>query len=137
MNLISQHIEAGIRAGKFSNAAELARILQKEKSTISRWIAGKTAPSAEEARQLARLLDLPDGMVMAECEAARAKDSATKAAWLRVARLCSSGGRPVTTLALCVLAFVVLYVTGGQEWSFASMAYAGSTGDNTNYRVFR
>ena len=63
-------------------------------------------------------------------------DSATKAAWLRVARLCSFRSKQGTTLALCVLVFVVLYLTSSQDLAFASIAYLGSTVDNTNYRAF-
>lgn len=140
MTRIAKHIQAAITAGTFTNAAELARIMGKEKSTISRWLAGKTSPSAAEARQLAQLLELPEGVLMAEAEAERAKDSATKAAWLRVARLCSFRSKfrskKGTTLALCVLVFVVLYLTNSQDLAFASMAYVGSTVDNTNYRAF-
>lgn len=136
MTRIAKHIQAAITAGTFTNAAELARIMNKEKSTISRWLAGKTSPSAAEARQLAQLLELPEGVLMAEAEAERAKDSATKAAWLRVARLCSFRSKKGTTLALCVLAFVVLYLTSSQDLAFASMAYVGSNVDNTNYRAF-
>jgi len=108
MNEIGRRITKAIDAGSIRSAAELARALGIQRSTVSRWLSGEKAPSADEARQLAGLLGLNAGALMAEAEAQRAKDNATRAEWLRVARLCQQTAK---TTALSVLAAVVLYTT--------------------------
>lgn len=137
MNDIGRHITNAIDAGRVKNPADIARRLAVQRSTVSRWISGEKAPSAEEARALADLIGAPEGLIMAECEAARAKDEATRAAWLRVARLCSGQAKSVTTLALALLAVAGYYFAGDAETLAGSMLWLGSIGSNTNYGGFR
>lgn len=111
MNEIGLHITNAIETGRVKNPADIARKLSVQRSTVSRWMSGEKAPSAEEARALAELIGAPEGLIMAECEAARAKDDATRAAWLRVARLCSRSAESLTSSALTLLVVVSLFVS--------------------------
>ena len=112
MSEITKYIDAAKKALNDVNDAELSRTLGVSRPTVSRWRAGTCAPSAEEARKLAELIGAPEGMLMAECEAARAKDDATRAAWLRVARLCSRPQETIKTAALTAVLAITLFVTG-------------------------
>jgi transcriptional regulator with XRE-family HTH domain len=129
MNLIGQHIDQAIAAGRVKNAAEMARKLEVTRATVCRWQGGERTPSAEEARALAELIGAPAGMVMAECEAQRAKDDATRAEWLRVARWCKGQAELLTTVALMLLAVVVLYTTGAENLLQSQMLAAGTVSD--------
>jgi transcriptional regulator with XRE-family HTH domain len=129
MNHIGVHIKNALEQGRVKNAAELARCLRVNRSTVSRWISGEKAPSAEEARALAELIGAPAGMVMAECEAQRAKDDATRAEWLRVARWCKGQAELLTTVALMLMAVVVLYTTGAENLLQSQMLAAGTVSD--------
>jgi len=136
MNLIGPHIENAIAAGRIKNSAEIARKLDVARATVSRWQAGDRTPSAEEARALADVIGAPEEMLMAECEAQRAKDEATRAVWLRVARTFKGSQKGFTTVALALLAVVVYFVTGETETIGASMLWLGSITSNTNYGDF-
>lgn len=121
MNRIAEYLEAAIKEGKAKNDAEIARIVGVSRATISRWRDGECAPSAEQARHLAALLEAPAGMVMAEAEAERTKDAATRAEWLRVARLCS--GQAITRTGLGLLLAVTLQMTAAPQPAYASSTY--------------
>lgn len=137
MNEIGRHITNAIEGGKVKNPADIARRLSVQRSTVSRWISGEKAPSAEEARALADLIGAPEGLIMAECEAARAKDDATRAAWLRVARLCSGQAKALTTLALVMLVAASYFFSGDTEALAGSMLWVGSIASNTHYGGFK
>lgn len=133
MNDIGRRITNAIDAGRVKNAAELAKRLGVSRATVSRWQSGDRTPEAEEARALAELIGAPEGLIMAECEAARAKDEATRAAWLRVARLCSGQTQIVKTLALVALAVAGYFFAGDTEALAGSMLWIGAIAGNTNY----
>ena len=126
MNPIGQHITNAVNAGRVKNAAEVARLLKVSRPTVSRWMSGENAPSAEEARALADLIGAPEGLIMAECEATRAKDDATRSAWLRVARMCARQKEAATQLTLALLAVVTLFVSIPTKHAEASTAYSGA-----------
>jgi transcriptional regulator with XRE-family HTH domain len=133
MNPIKRHIENAISAGKIKNKAEVATRLKIQRSTVTRWCDGSSAPSAEEARALAELIGMPPGILMAECEAERAKDKETRAEWHRVARFLRSAA---STTGLMVLLGVTLFVTGTEKALAESMTYAADNSLSTNYRRF-
>lgn len=137
MNEISRHITNAIEAGKVKNAAEIARRLGKSRATVSRWQSGDRTPEDEEARALAGLIGAPEELIMAECAAARAKDNATRDAWLRVARLCSGQTKALTTLALAAVVAASYFFSGDTETLAGSMLWLGSITGNTNYGGFR
>lgn len=133
MNEIGRHITNAIQKGRVKNAKEIATKLQVSEAAVSRWKSGARAPSAEEARALAELIGAPEGLIMAECEAARAKDDATRAAWLRVARLCSGSEKTVTTLALLAVVAASFFFAGDAETAYGSMIWIGSIASNAHY----
>jgi transcriptional regulator with XRE-family HTH domain len=110
-NPIRAHIDHAIQVGTLRNYNDLAQRLHVERGTVSKWISGRTAPSPNEARAIAEIIGMPEEVLMAESEALRAKDAATRAAWLRVARLCSRSQETATTLALLAIATVTLLMT--------------------------
>lgn len=115
---LHDYLDAAIKTGKWKNDRAIALALKVQPSTVSRWRSGEKAPSAEEARALAELVGMPEGMVMAEAEAQRAKDAATRAAWLRVARMCQRQAGTLTTIALALVAFATYFFSGAEEALF-------------------
>lgn len=95
--------------------AELARKLGVNRSTITRWEDGSRAPTPEEARALAELLGMPAGVLMCEAEAARAKEDATRAEWLSVARLCARQTKTGAELVGLIAAAVLLLWTSPEK----------------------
>lgn len=135
MNRIAEYLDTAIKTGKAKNDAEIARIVAVSRATISRWRDGECAPSAEQARHLAELLEAPAGMVMAEAEAERTKDEATRAEWLRVARLCK--GQTIMRAGLVALASVLLCWTGAENTAFASSSYETARSHNADSQLLR
>lgn len=104
----TKYLDAVLQTELAKNDAEIARLLDVSRPTVSRWRKGECAPSAADAWRIERLLKMPEGVLMAECEAERAKDEATRAAWLRVARWCRRQTANGTHIALNAVATVVL-----------------------------
>ena len=103
MNTIGRHITNALDAGIIKSRSELARRIGVNRSQITEWIEGTRAPSAEHAKSLAEVIGAPAGMVMCEAEAQRAKDDATRAEWLSVARLCKRSSEMLAGLILVLL----------------------------------
>jgi transcriptional regulator with XRE-family HTH domain len=112
MTAIAKHIENAKKAGRLSSRADVARAMHVSEAAVSRWCAGQRTPTAEEARTLAQIVGMPEEVLMAECEAQRAKDEPTREAWLRVARFCRQAA---STTALTALAAVTLFVTAAEN----------------------
>lgn len=133
MNPIADYIDRATKAGVIRSDNDLAKRLGVTRQAVSKWRHGERSPSADEARALAELIGAPAGMVMAECEAQRAKDEATRAEWLRVARMCQRQAGTITSLALGLALIVSYLTTGDAETALASMAWIGAIAPNTNY----
>lgn len=97
MKPIRMYLDEAENRGVVRNDAEIATRIGVARSAVSRWRAGERAPDDEQAIALAELLGIPEGEMLAECAAARAKSPATRAAWERIAKLAS------TTTACLVL----------------------------------
>lgn len=134
MNRIEAYLNAAIESGKAKNDAEIARLLHVSRPTVSRWRKGECAPNANEARALAELTNTNAGALMAEAEAERAKDDATRAEWLRVARLCQQTAK---TTALSMLAAVVLYTTTPGTSHAGSSPYKPPSSHNADSQLSR
>lgn len=134
MNRIEAYLNAAIESGKAKNDAEIARLLHVSRPTISRWRKGECAPNANEARALAELTNTSAGALMAEAEAERAKDDATRAEWLRVARLCQQTAR---TTALSMFAAVILYMTTPGTSHAESSPYKPPSSHNADSKLLR
>lgn len=111
MTALAAHIDNAVKAGRIRNRADIARALAVSQAAVSRWCSGARTPSAEEASAMARLIGMPEELLMAECEAERAKDEETRDAWLRVARFCRPAkntaalivSRPLRAVGCCPL----------------------------------
>lgn len=130
MTAAAEHIANAIRHQSI-DAAEIARRMHTSEANVSRWRAGKVVPSAEQSRALAEVLHVPEDVFLAECEADRAKDEATRAIWLRVARFLRQAAN---TKALMAVAAVVLYTTGPEN-AFANQHLANA--NFTSYKLSR
>lgn len=89
MKPVRLYLDEAIQRGIVKNDAELSRRLDISRATVSKWRSGDRAPDDDEAVALAQLLGKPDGELLAECAAARAKNPTTRAAWERLARVAS------------------------------------------------
>lgn len=90
MKTIRQYIEEAKNKGIVKNDAEVARKIGVTRAAVSRWCAGERTPSPEEARALAEIIQKNPGEVMAEAEAARTDDPATREIWERIANMCAT-----------------------------------------------
>lgn len=114
MKPIRMYLDEAIQAGVVKNDAEIARRLGVARSAVSNWRDGSKAPADEQAIALAQMLGKPEGELLAECAAARAKSAGARMAWERVAKLASM------TAASAVLGVVTLFLTPSP--AFAAMA---------------
>ncbi len=73
------------------------------RAAVSNWRGERSAPNANDAWKLAELLDANPAIVIATCEAARAKDG-ERQAWIE--RVVKLGGRACVAGAIGVLAIV-------------------------------
>lgn len=94
----------------------LARFLNQPTNLVSRWRAGKGGPGDAVAAQLAGLLDLDAGYVLARLYAERATDAAGRAVWEALARRLA----PAVAGLLAVLLLAPLLGADG-----AALALAG------------
>lgn len=130
MKQVRQYLDEAIDAGVAKNDSDIARKLSVTRAAVSDWRNGRRAPEDDAAVELAHLLGKPEGELLAECAAARAKNPATRAAWERLAKMASM------SLGLAVVPFVALYLTGDSESAMYSIAWIGALGSNTDYGVF-
>lgn len=126
MSAIGDHIQAAIDAGKFESMADLARRLHVEKSTVTRWTSGTTAPSTKEAVALADLLDMKPAVLIAECDLEREKDPAAREVRELILRFLR---KATSTAALMALLAVTLFVTSTEK-ALANQTRTTAQGDN-------
>lgn len=101
MKPIWMYLDEAKQRGIAASDSEIGRLLGVTRQSVNDWRQGRTAPNEDQAAGLADLLGKPE--VMAECMAARARTPEHRAAWERVARLCSQA-----TMALVAGAVVGL-----------------------------
>lgn len=130
MKALWTYIDDAITKGIVRNDAEIARGAGVSRATVSRWRSGDRIPSDLEARKLATIIGANELELLAEVSAARAKDPATRAAWERMAAMCS---RIAASLALAV---ATLFFSHSPEIQAASTTYDAVNAGNTNYRSF-
>lgn len=130
MKALWSYIDESITNGIVRNDAEIARKVGVSRATVSRWRSGDRIPTDAETRAIAQVIKANELELLAEVSAARAKDPATRAAWERMAAMCS---RIAASLAL---AFATLFFSHSPEIQAASTTYDAVNAGNTNYRGF-
>lgn len=113
MKPIWMYLDEAIDRGIVKNDFDLARRLGVNRSAVSKWRAGTSAPNEDQAAKLAELLGRPE--ILAECMAARVTEPAARAVWERAAVMLSR-----------YAAVVFLLVTGNL---FLTPPPAGSVSD--------
>lgn len=114
MKPIKLYLDEAIRRGLAKHDSDIAAKLGVNRSAVSNWRSGTKAPDDEQAIALAQMLGKPEGELLAECAAARAKSATARAAWERIAKLASM------TAASAALGVVNLFLTPSP--AFAAMA---------------
>lgn len=85
MKAIGQYLDDAVRRGAAKNDSDVARLLGVTRAAVSDWRNLRRTPDDDQAVNLAKLLGIEPGEVLAECGAARARNAETRAAWERVA----------------------------------------------------
>lgn len=89
MKPVRLYLDEAIDQGAAKNDSDIARRLKVTRAAVSDWRNGRRAPEDDAAIELAHLLGKPEGEILAECAAARAKNPTTRAAWERIAKMAS------------------------------------------------
>ena len=101
---------------------EIARRLGVDKGTVSSWRSGRRAPSTQQARKLAQLLDRPELELVAAAEALRAATASDRDWWLQLGK--TYGKAASLLLAACLIS------SGLQNESSAAENYATTSKKN-------
>lgn len=98
MKAIRLYLDEAAERGIVKNDNDIAERLGLNRSAVSQWRSGKTAPNEDQAARLAALLGKPE--IMAECMAHRAKVPEARAMWERAARTLSMAASLIAAVAV-------------------------------------
>jgi len=99
-----EYIEEAKKNAGFETDYMLSKALGWSRQKISNYKNGQLMDN-DSARQIAEVLDIPVFAIIADMEAQRAKDEATKSKWIELAKMTAQRGIASTNLLLLLSFF--------------------------------
>ena len=119
MNTI-EYVEAVKKQLRIESDYALAKHLDIPRQTASKWSRGKSQLGDENAIEFAKILEMPEGIILADMHAERATDTHTRNAWARVAQQLS------TVSATVILAVGLAFTPAQVETGFYQKGFTNN-----------